>query len=121
MAFDPESLSSKAVDTNGDGLFDELDLTRHGDGRNRRPVLHQLGAVRESWGQVAAEYMTFQLSAGPNRVTLVYKGSDIAKAGQDGPYVVPTLDGYLTADRWRPVTGVRRLHDSGVQASQFGP
>ena len=74
------------------------------------------------WGQVAAEYMTFQLSAGPNRVTLVYKGSDIAKAGQDGPYYVPTIDVYLTADPMSDLPiGFVQYTTAAYEASQFAP
>ena len=122
MAFDPESLSSKAVDTNGDGLFDELDLTGTVTVETAGQYSINSGLYANPWGQVAAEYMTFQLSAGPNRVTLVYKGSDIAKAGQDGPYVVPTLDGYLTADPMGDLSlGSVDYTTAAYKASQFGP
>jgi hypothetical protein len=123
IAVDPKSLSSKAVDTNGDGLFDELDLTGTVTVENAGQYSINSGLYANNpWGQVAAEYMTFQLSAGPNRVTLVYKGSDIAKAGQDGPYLVPTLTIYLTADPMGDMPlGFVQYTTAAYKASQFAP
>jgi hypothetical protein len=123
IAVDPKSLSSKAVDTNGDGLFDELDLTGTATVENAGQYSINSGLYANNpWGQVAAEYMTFQLSAGPNRVTLVYKGSDIAKAGQDGPYLVPTLTIYLTADPMGDMPlGFVQYTTAAYKASQFAP
>jgi hypothetical protein len=98
-AVDPKSMSSKAVDTNGDGLYDELDIT--GTVTVETPGLYALNSGlygSNPFGQVAAEYMTFQLVAGANSFTLVYKGSDIAKSGVDGPYAQLNLDAYLSAD-----------------------
>jgi hypothetical protein len=99
IAVDPKSMSSKAVDTNGDGLYDELDIT--GTVTVETPGLYALNSGlygNKPFGQVAAEYMTFQLAAGANSFTLVYKGSDIAKSGVDGPYTLLDLDVYLSAD-----------------------
>lgn len=123
IAVDPKSLSSKALDTNGDGLFDELDLTGTVTVENAGQYSINSGLYANNpWGQVADEYMTFQLSAGPNRVTLVYKGSDIAKAGQDGPYVIPTIDIYLTADPMSDLPiGFVQYTTAAYKASQFGP
>ncbi len=99
IAVDPKSMSSKAVDTNGDGLYDELDIT--GTVTVETPGLYALNSGlygSNPFGQVAAEYMTFQLVAGANSFTLVYKGSDIAKSGVDGPYTLLNLAAYLSAD-----------------------
>jgi hypothetical protein len=121
IAVDQKSLVSKAVDTNGDGLFEELDLSGTVTVENAGLYEITSGLYAQSpWGQVAAEYMEFQWSAGKNQFTVVYKGADIAKSGQDGPYQVPTLDIYLKADPMadRPI-GFAAYKTAAYQASQF--
>ena len=99
LAVDPKSLSSKAVDTNGDGLFDELDVTGTVTVETAGTYDINSGLYgSHPWDQVAAEYMQFQFSPGENKFTVVYKGSDIAASSQDGPYEVPSFVVYLAAD-----------------------
>jgi len=98
-AVDPKSMSSKPVDTNGDGLYDELDIT--GIVTVETPGLYEINSGmygKEPFGQVAAVYMTRQLAIGANSFTLAYKGSDIAKSGVDGPYTLFELEVYLDSD-----------------------
>jgi hypothetical protein len=98
-AVDLKSMSSKPVDTNGDGMYDELDIT--GIVTVETPGLYEINSGlygREPFGQVAAVYMTRQLAVGANPFTLAYKGSEIAKSGVDGPYTLFELEVYLDAD-----------------------
>ncbi len=121
-AADPKSWSSKGVDTNGDGLYDELDIT--GTVTVETPGLYAINSGlygNNPFGQVAAEYMKFQLVVGANPITLVYKGSDIANSGQDGPYTLDYVEIYVSADAM-DVPGPLRLHYATppYKASQFG-
>ena len=123
ISFDQKSISTRGVDTNGDGLFEELDLigTVTVETGGQYSINSGLYA-NNPWGQVAAEYMTFHLSPGQNEVTLVYKGSDIAKAGQDGPYVLPDVTVYLTADPMSDTPiGFEQYTTAAYKASQFAP
>lgn len=118
---DPKSVVSTALDTDGDGLYEELDLT--GIVTVEEPGLYAINSgmyASNPWGQVAAEYMTFQLSAGPNQFKLVYKGSDIAKAGQNGPYQILDLAVYLKAAPMEPFPDIRLNYTTAAyKASQF--
>jgi hypothetical protein len=123
IALDPKSLKSTAVDTNGDGLFDELDLT--GSVAVESAGLFEINAglyADNPWGEVASAYAKSQLAAGPNSFRLVYKGSDIAKSGQDGPYKVPSLVIYFAADPMGDSpSGDVNYTTAAYKASQFGP
>jgi hypothetical protein len=121
IAVDPASISSKAVDTNGDGLFDELDLS--GTVTVETPGLYAINSAllgNRLFGQVASEYMTFQLAAGASPFTIVYKGSDIAASGVDGPYTLLNLDVYLNADPMSDNGGISLDYTTAAyKASQF--
>jgi hypothetical protein len=125
IAVDPRSLSSKGVDTNGDGLYDELRIT--GIVTVEDPGVYAINSGlygAAPFGQIAAEYMAFQLAAGPNLFTVVYKGSDIAKSGQDGPYTLFDFAIYLKADPMNDLVSAGSLHPEyktpAFKASQFG-
>ncbi|MGA3057637.1 MAG: hypothetical protein ABSE70_06330 [Candidatus Limnocylindrales bacterium] len=123
IAVDPKSLKSTAVDTNGDGLYDELDIT--GTVTVESAGLYAINSslyADNPWGDVAGAYATVPLAAGPNSFKLVYKGSDIAKAGRDGPYQVPSLVVYLQSVDpmgYQPSESVD-YSTAAYKASQFG-
>jgi hypothetical protein len=122
IVVDPRSLAAKGADTNGDGLYDELRVT--GIVSVEEPGVYAInsglyGAAPS--GQIAAEYMTFQLVAGRNTFTVVYRGSDIAKAGQDGPYTVFDFAIYLKADPMNELGSVHASYKTqAFKANQFG-
>jgi hypothetical protein len=122
VTVDPKTLSSKPVDTNGDGLFDELDIT--GTVTVEESGLYDTSSAlygSNPFGQIAAYYSSWQLTAGANRFTLVYKGSDIAKAGQDGPYALEYLEVYLHAHPMDDPGPVDLTYQTPpYKASQFG-
>ncbi|HEX7492560.1 MAG TPA: hypothetical protein VF337_12750 [Candidatus Limnocylindrales bacterium] len=122
IVVDPRSLTAEGADTNGDGLYDQLRIT--GIVNVEEPGVYAINSGLYGagpFGQVAAEYMTFQLSAGPNIFTVVYKGSDIAKSGQDGPYTVFDFAIYVKAD---PMNEIGSVHPNYVtpafKVGQFG-
>ena len=99
ISVDPKTLKSEAVDTNGDGHYEELRLT--GTVVVESPGQYTVTAglyVDNPWDEVASAAADSRLSAGANTFTISFAGSDIAKAGRDGPYQVPTLAIYPTAD-----------------------
>jgi hypothetical protein len=122
ISVDRKSLKSTAVDTNGDGLFDELDVT--GTVTVENGGLYHVNALMYADNPsdyVAGAYMTVQLAAGPNTFKLVYYGSEIAKAGRDGPYQVPSLVVYLEADPMGDMPDVSVDYATAAyKASQFG-
>jgi hypothetical protein len=125
ITVDPRSLSSKGVDTNGDGLYDELRIT--GIVTVEDPGVYAINSGlygSAPSGQIAAEYMAFQLAAGQNLFTVVYKGSDIVKSGQDGPYTLFDFAIYLKADPMNDLVSAGSLHPEyktpAFKASQFG-
>jgi hypothetical protein len=96
VAFDPKSLAATAVDKDGDGRFDEIDFT--GTVTVEEPGLYVINTslyADNPWDYVAGADGEFQLTAGSNTFRLVFKGSDIAKSGRDGPYVEEGLLCYL--------------------------
>jgi hypothetical protein len=122
VAFDFKSLASKAVDTNGDGLFDEIDLT--GTVTVEEPGLYEINTsvyADKPWEYVSADYRKVQLEAGPNTFELVFKGSDIAKSGRGGPYVVAGLLCYLDSAPMDALPSyVPNYFTAAYKASQFG-
>jgi hypothetical protein len=122
VTVDPKTLSSEPVDTNGDGLFDELDIT--GTVTVEEPGLYDTSSAlygSNPFGEIAAYYSSWQLTAGSNRFTLVYKGPDIAKAGQDGPYALEYLEVYLHAHPMDDPGPVDLTYETPpYKASQFG-
>ena len=122
VSVDVRSLSSKGVDTNADGLYDELDIT--GVVTVEDPGLYIVNSGlygNAPPGQIADEYVTFQLAAGPNQFTVVYLGSDIAASHEDGPYSLFDMEIYLQSD---PMGDLDSVHPHYVtpayKASQFG-
>jgi hypothetical protein len=121
ITVDPATISCKPVDTNGDGLFDELDIS--GTVTVETPGLYDTSSAlygSSPFGQIAADYTSWQLTAGANSFTLVYKGSDIAQSGQDGPYALQYLEVYLHADPMDDPGPVDLKYDTPpYKASQF--
>jgi hypothetical protein len=88
VAIDWSSLTSKGVDTDGDGKFEQLRLNgfvtvQTAGEYDIRAVLY----ADNPWDTVDWADTTVQLSAGRNPFTLVFKGSAIAASGRDGPYI----------------------------------
>jgi hypothetical protein len=98
VSFDPRSLAFKAVDADGDGLYEELDFT--GTVIVENPGLYVINTMiyaQEPWTWIAMASEEVQLRSGSNTFRLVFKGSDISKSGRDGPYVEAGLLCYLKA------------------------
>jgi hypothetical protein len=123
VAVDPKSIATKAVDTNGDGLFDELDLT--GTVTVETAGLYVINTslyATEPWKPVAFASTTVQLAQGSNPFKLVFKGADIAKSGRDGPYVESGLFCYLEGYEFESLGMlVPDYTTAAYEASQFGP
>ena len=84
-----ESIKATAADTNGDGQFEEVRVTGTVVVETAGSYSIEAGLiVNDPWAEVAKETATAELHAGSNTFTVVLDGSDIAKAGRDGPYEV---------------------------------
>jgi hypothetical protein len=84
-----ESIKATAVDTNGDGHFDEVRVTGTVVVETAGSYSIEAGLIaNDPWAEVAKETAPADLHAGSNTFTVVLDGSDIAKAGRDGPYEV---------------------------------
>jgi hypothetical protein len=121
IAFDPKSIVATPIDANGDGLYEQLDLT--GTVTVEAPGLYQINTslyADKPWDHIAMASTTAELSEGSNTFRLVFKGSDIAKSGRDGPYVEAGLLGYLESDPSNaPLMSVPNYTTAVYKASQF--
>jgi hypothetical protein len=123
VSFDPDSFATLAVDTNGDGLYEELDFT--GTVTVETAGLYEINTsiyADNPWEHVAMASTTAQLVEGQNKFKLVFKGSDIARSGRDGPYIEEGLLAYLDSDPMdaQPTEG-GRCATQPYTAGQFAP
>jgi hypothetical protein len=89
ITIDDTSIKAVAVDTNGDGYFEEVRLT--GSISVETADTYTITAdllVNDPWDDVARQVVEVKLPAGSSTFTVVFDGSDIAKSGRDGPYEV---------------------------------
>lgn len=121
IAFDPKSIVATPIDTNGDGLYEELDLT--GTVTVEAPGLYQINTslyADKPWEFIAMASTSAHLTEGSNTFRLVFKGADIAKSGRDGPYVEAGLLCYLESDPAdAPFMSVPNYTTAAYKASQF--
>src|SRR5664280_2854180 len=121
IAFDPKSIVATPIDTNGDGLYEQLDLT--GTVTVETPGLYQINTslyADKPWEHISMASTSAQLTEGSNTFRLVFKGADIAKSGRDGPYVESGLLCYLESDPAdAPFMSVPNYTTAAYTASQF--
>ena len=111
ISVDDKTLRSEAVDTNGDGYFEELRITGtvYLESEGQYTFTASL-YVDSPLTAVATTATDRAMAAGSSTFEIVFSGADIAMAGRDGPYLLTTLDVYPTANP---------LQDSGPFWSQF--
>lgn len=121
ISLDRKSFATKPIDTNGDGLYEELDFTGTVTVEAGGVYVIDAGLYAEDpSAYVAFAVVTVSLHAGANTFTLVFKGSDIAKSGRDGPYLEQDLLAYRQGDPsgWRP-SDLSPFRTAPYKASQF--
>jgi hypothetical protein len=123
VAIDWSALTSKAVDADGDGKFEQLQLNGFVTVETAGEYDINAGLYADSqWDHVAGASITVRLSSGRNLFTLVFKGSDIAGSGRDGPYVAGSFNCYLTRGVGFQLLSqpTRALTTIAYKATQFG-
>jgi len=121
IAFLPRSFSAQAVDTDGDGIYEQLVISG-------RVTVDTAGAYvidgslhkDRPWGEVSFAITHVQLAAGTNDFQLVYPGADIAKAGLDGPWVQSDLLCYPESNPHLYSPPGPDFSTPAFKASQFG-
>ena len=78
-------VSEQAVDTNGDGKFEFIDVTLGLDVRLASELRLQ-GALDKDGQTLVSAGITQSLGAGAPQVTLRFDGSNLRRSGVDGPY-----------------------------------
>jgi hypothetical protein len=123
VAIDWSALTSKTVDTDGDGKFEQLQLSGFATVETAGEYVINAGLYADNpWDSVGWTDITVQLSAGRNPFTLIFKGSAIAASGRDGPYVVSGFNCYLKASGgFESLPQPTNAHTtSAYKATQFG-
>jgi len=88
----PDSFTDAGVDSNGDGLFDELRVTVQVQAETAGTYAVSAELEASDGTTVALVAGNVSLSAGTNTVTLGFSGTEIGRAGKAGPYTLSGLD-----------------------------
>lgn len=120
VRFDLAGFEDTAVDTTGDGVFDELRVTGSADVDSAGSYAIN-AQLRGSDGTQVAEFQTVaSLVSGPNSFTLTFDGEQIAAAGLDGPFAVEDLSVYSLTDPNAVGYLVTAHTTAAYTAAQFG-
>lgn len=121
IVFDPRSFAARAIDTDGDGLYEQLVIS--GRVTVDAPGAYVIDAsiyTPQPWKWVAFASTHVQLIAGDNAYQLAFAGADIARAGLDGPYVQPGPLCYPVSNADLTSGHTPDFKTPAYKASQFG-
>jgi hypothetical protein len=98
VLIDRTSVAMVPIDSNGNGLYERLDLSGNVTVDTGGAYRVVAGLTAPDGSQVARTSAVIQLNAGTNSFTTSFGGSEIWTSGKDGPYVVDGLTVYKDSD-----------------------
>ena len=122
LSVDSTSITGKAIDLDGDGIFEAFRVSGTVTVENAGRYALQVDLeVSNPWATVGGAYVYLDLVAGTQTVSADIKGSDIAKSGRDGPYKIAgfTLSVFNSADPNAYALGWPTFASPPYKSSQF--